>query len=100
MIHENAPDSSHWYRVTLTDNWCKPSRWHGYVKAAPHTVDRVAIDNCPDAAMCQVSMVADLPDADDEDIEEKLTSAATPNEAILEDGTVLRRSDVRPPKHN
>lgn len=82
---------TNWYRVTLTDNWCKPSRWHGYVRAeARHQIEDIAIANCPDRAMCEVSCVVGPLDLSNDDIKERLQNATNPNAAILEDGSVVR----------
>lgn len=84
-----------WYRVTLTDNWCKPSRWHGYVRAeGHHRVGEIAVGNCPDRAMCKVSSVTGPLGLSDTEIMERLTNTTGPNTAILDDGTLWRRSEI------
>lgn len=87
-------DTQNWYRVTLTDNWAKPTRWHGYVQATERRlVEDLALEHCPDQAMCKVSAVVGLPECDDAEILlERLNNATSPNEAILENGEVLRRN--------
>lgn len=80
-----------WYRVTLSDGWAKPLRFHCYVEAEHrYEVEQRAVEHCPMSSMSVVDSIAST-EADTAEIRERVDNVTSPNCAIRADGSLIRR---------